>query len=115
MNDPHHASLDSLALVFLWLLVSCHTNAGLSRNRRSSRTSEALLNQRHIDFLQRGQDQGYFKTGDSRERGIVLWSLMHGLANLVIDGQVAPENPMALGTSVAHFVRDALASKGVSA
>ena len=68
-----------------------------------------------VDFLQRGQDQGYFKTGDSRERGIVLWSLMHGLANLVIDGQVAPENPMALGTSVAHFVRDALAPKGVSA
>ena len=61
-----------------------------------------------VDLIERGQEEGYFKPGDSRERGTILWSLMHGLANLVIDGQVAPEHPTNLGAAVASFVRDAL-------
>jgi AcrR family transcriptional regulator len=56
-----------------------------------------------------GQEGKLFKEGDPRELGTIVWALVHGMANLIIDGQVAPDNPIHLGESLAGFVRDALA------
>jgi AcrR family transcriptional regulator len=61
-----------------------------------------------VELIQLGQDNQYFRAGDTREFGTILWALVHGLANLVIDGQVAPEDPSQLGGALASFVRCAL-------
>ncbi len=61
-----------------------------------------------VELIQVGQDNQHFRSGDTREFGTILWALVHGMANLVIDGQVAPEDPSQLGSALANFARSAL-------
>lgn len=63
-------------------------------------------------MVERGQAQGLFRAGDTLAYASILWSLMHGLARLLMDGQLQTENqgdglPILLTDNLGKTQRDA--------
>lgn len=44
----------------------------------------------YVDVVKRGQDSGGIKEGDPGALAGVLWSLLHGVAMLIIENQIRP-------------------------
>ena len=47
-----------------------------------------------LAMIERGQDKGVIKAGESRPYAYVVWSGVHGLSSLLIDNQVMPPMDM---------------------
>jgi AcrR family transcriptional regulator len=47
-----------------------------------------------IKMVEMGQASGRIRAGDAQELALVIWSAIHGLVSLVLDGRAAPETPV---------------------
>jgi len=62
-----------------------------------------------IDAVRRAQDAGQIRAGDTRDLALAAWALVHGLAALAVDGQLANKGaPDAMITELADRVTDQL-------
>ncbi|MBD2775312.1 TetR/AcrR family transcriptional regulator [Iningainema tapete] len=60
-----------------------------------------------VNLIMEGQSAGMVRPGDAKELAWVAWSLVHGLAMLLIDGQLPLSNASEV-TSLANFMTQTL-------
>ncbi|MEQ9365656.1 MAG: TetR-like C-terminal domain-containing protein, partial [Leptospirales bacterium] len=41
-----------------------------------------------LEVVRRGQEQGVIAAGSSKHRALAAWAIVHGVAMLVLDGQI---------------------------
>lgn len=65
-----------------------------------------------VDAIIRGQQAGVMRTGDPKQLALAAWSLVHGLAMLLMDGQISEINPqsvMPLSAAVTQLLIEGIA------
>ena len=65
-----------------------------------------------VNAIIRGQQAGVMRADDSRQLALVAWSLVHGLAMLLMDGQIPAMNPQSvtpLSTTVTQLLIEGIA------
>ncbi len=65
-----------------------------------------------VNAIIRGQQAGVMRADDPRQLALVAWSLVHGLAMLLMDGQIPGMNPqsvMPLSTAVTQLLIEGIA------
>ena len=95
-----HSTPEKLGAVALEYVRFAEQDPGLLREMFSGRSSQNQDKEVYVaskavyrvyrDVIRTGQEVGEIRSGDANAFAGVLWSLMHGLAMLIIDHQVTP-------------------------
>ena len=112
-----HSTPEKLRLVALEYVGFAGQNPWLLREMFSGRGSQNRNSEIHVaskavyriyrDVIRTGQEAGEIRSGDPNALAGVLWSLMHGLAMLIIDDQVTPyaEGKRGIERFVSYSIR----------
>lgn len=57
------------------------------------------------EIMQRGQERGLLVEGEPKEQTFIMWSMIHGLAMLVVENQIPAEYSSAIDQTVGLFTR----------
>jgi AcrR family transcriptional regulator len=68
-----------------------------------------------IDAIERCQEAGFARAGDPQTLGYAAWSLVHGLASLILDGHFGPDARTPLGAERLALGVTALLWEGIGA
>lgn len=91
-------------------------SAPLARTKSASLMRASLLVfGRLVRFIEQGQEVGRIRQWPAQEQAVVIWSALHGMAMLVIDGQldaigIQTSDSQSLGTLIADRILQGLAT-----
>jgi AcrR family transcriptional regulator len=84
--------------------------ADKSRHAGLKRAADALYGLL-VESIRRGQGAGLVAKGDPEDLAFTAWSLVHGCATLIVDGQLAGESPKRLAEASTRVLFEGLRAR----
>ena len=100
----------SFAEAHPWLMREMFSSVTIERETYESlQTASKAVYRLYVDMIRRGQERGEIIDGDPAALAGVYWAVLHGLATLIIDGQMGPyaDGPEGSGW-VTHYTLEVL-------
>jgi AcrR family transcriptional regulator len=86
------------ALANPWLMREMFSGLTIEKESYSSvQDATKAVSKLFITIVEEGQSQGLVRAGNSGELASVIWSLLHGMSVLIIEGQTRPYTSEAAG------------------